>query len=231
VADRPSPIPTGDSPTPIRASGIRPPSQPPSGHRSDRPSPIPTGDSPTPIRASGIWPPSQPPSGHRSRRAALRERDRSGGHRSRGLPCTSASAEAPTGAVASPTPLRERDRRGAFAPCVPAAERDRRPEPRLPLRPAAERDRSRDRLCALPPRAPALRQGGNRGATSMATRPTDRRGDGGAAPCSSPTSRIGSFPSSPTTFVSVCPCSCCHYRRPTRVGHHFYGWELESNRQ
>jgi hypothetical protein len=153
-----------ETPTPIRASGIRPLCQLPSCHRRRRPEPR------FPLRR------------HRSARPPLRERERRGADRSRGFPCAAARARPPRRLCALRPPT---GAAAASAPCVPAAERDR----------------SRGRLCALPPRAPALRQGGNRGATSTATRPTDRRGDGRSSPpCSSPTSRTGSFPSSPTTF-------------------------------
>ena len=202
------------------------------------------------------------PCGHRSRRAALRElrpvrrspesrpplreRERRGADRSRGLSCAAARArtlrrrpEPRLPACLCALPLRPCLCSRAACLCSrarpPTGHRSR--GPRLPLRPAALRPcraATASAACALPPRAPALRQGGNRGATSTATRPTDRRGDGWSRPpCSSPTSRTGSFPSSPTTFASVSSCCCCYrqYQRPTRVGHHFYGWELESNRQ
>jgi hypothetical protein len=116
--------------------------------------------------------------------------------------------------------------RAASAPCVTA-----------PLRPtrAAERDWSRGRPCvSATGAAPAPTSSSTPATVAPPPRPPDpptAAGMAGAAPCSSPTSRTGSFPSSPTTFASVCPCSSCCYRQPTRVGHHFYGWELESNRQ
>jgi hypothetical protein len=138
---------------------------------------------PTPIRPS--------PSGHRlrlrrarPRRPGERERDRSGGHRSR--PCVPARA-------LPESPLRP----ASLRPCG------------LRERPSATTDRSRGRPCAsatgaAPAPMSSSTPATNRGATSTATWPTDRRGDGRSSPLLLPDLQDREFPFLPVHLcVSV----------------------------